>query len=151
LEEVIEACKAFSFSWFQLCFLNEVAFLERLTTDPASVDVFLLLSILAISAPFVPSLVKRYGGPRVASAVFSSRARGLIADELLRPTLERTQAFFVLGMCEWGNCNGQRGWMYMGIACRMAGQLRLHREETYRLPPDALPEEVIAAEGARRT
>jgi len=33
----------------------------------------------------------------------------------------------------------------------MVGMLRLHREETYWLPEDAKPEEIINSEMARRT
>jgi len=39
----------------------------------------------------------------------------------------------------------------MGIAATMAGMLGLHREETYCLPPDARPSEVVEMESKRRT
>lgn len=39
----------------------------------------------------------------------------------------------------------------MGIAVRMVGIMRLHREETYDLLPDATPDAVVDSEVARRT
>lgn len=39
----------------------------------------------------------------------------------------------------------------MGVTSAMVGMLRLHREETYLLPEDAKPEDIINAEMARRT
>ena len=41
--------------------------------------------------------------------------------------------------------------IHLGIAATIAGMLRLHREETYRLPCDASPEDIIKSESARRT
>ncbi|KAK1671751.1 hypothetical protein BDP55DRAFT_675326 [Colletotrichum godetiae] len=41
--------------------------------------------------------------------------------------------------------------MNMSVAVRMATLLRLHLEETYALPPDVQPEQVVQAESTRRT
>lgn len=86
------------------------------------------------------------------------------------PSLERTQAFLVLGVVHWNKGDGERGWsvafpfvdrftclismlfrMYIGTAARMAGWLKLHQESTYRLPSAATFEQVIEQEIARRT
>ncbi|GAA6041991.1 hypothetical protein JCM8097_009134 [Rhodosporidiobolus ruineniae] len=150
-DELVEGICAFTASYFQLGFLAESHFLEQLEQDPASISTFLLLSILTISARFAPSLVKRFGSRRAATEAFSARAMSLVPDEMLKPSLERTQAFFLLGVSEWGAGYGQRSWMLMGIAVRMAGLLRLHREDAYTLPADAEPDEVIRSELARRT
>ncbi|GAA5823409.1 hypothetical protein JCM11251_000625 [Rhodosporidiobolus azoricus] len=150
-DELVEGCKAFLSSYFQLGFISESVFLEQLEQDPSSISTFLLLSILTISARFSPSLVKRFGSRRAATAAFSARATGLVPEEMLKPSLENTQAFFLLGVSKWGGGYGQKSWMLMGIAVRMAGLLRLHREESYQLPPDAEPEEVVRSELARRT
>ncbi|THH19551.1 hypothetical protein EW146_g1636 [Bondarzewia mesenterica] len=154
-DEVVEGCKVFVTSFFQLgksCFrLSLAVFLERLATDRDSVSVFLLLSILSISARFTPSLVRRYDDPVKATELFMSRAASLVPNEMYKPSLERTQSFFLLGIAEWGHGDRDRSFMHMGIAVRMAGLLRLHREETYRLPATPTADEIIAAEVARRT
>lgn len=75
----------------------------------------------------------------------------MIADEMWETCLENAQAFFLLGMADWGKGDRARSSINMGIAVRMAGVLRLHREETYNLPPDASATDIVNAERARRT
>ncbi|GAA5908635.1 hypothetical protein JCM6882_003699 [Rhodosporidiobolus microsporus] len=150
-DELVEGCKAFLSSYFQLGFISESVFLEQLEQDPSSISTFLLLAILTISARFSPSLVKRFGSRRAATEAFATRATELVPEEMLKPSLENVQAFFLLGVSEWGGGYGQKSWMLMGIAVRMAGLLRLHREDSYQLPPDAEPDEVVRSELARRT
>ncbi|KAL1744097.1 hypothetical protein HDZ31DRAFT_8602, partial [Schizophyllum fasciatum] len=150
-DELIEACRAFTSSYFQLGFIPKAMFLERLAKDPGSVPVFLLLSMLSVSARFTPSLVKRYGDGHRATEVFLRRAESMVPDEMYKPTLERTQAFFILSNAEWGQADNDKSFMHLGIAVRMAGYLRLHREETYWVPPDASEDAIIKSEVARRT
>jgi hypothetical protein len=76
--------------------------LERLARDRRSVSVFLLLSVLSISARFTPSLIRRYGTDGKAGEHFMKCARQLVGDEMYEPTLDRAQAFFLLGIAEWG-------------------------------------------------
>lgn len=121
----------------------------------------------------IQKLIKRYGSRHQATEAFVSRALSLAGIEMMRPSLEGCQAFFLLGASDFGHGFGQRSWvrfllgaevtrrkklislaltqMLMGVAVRMAGILRLHREETFKLPPNATSEEIIAAEVARRT
>jgi hypothetical protein len=56
-----------------------------------------------------------------------------------------------MSIAEWGNGDKNRSLVYMGIAVQLAGILRMHREETYRLPETASTEEVVYSEVARRT
>lgn len=67
------------------------------------------------------------------------------------PTLERTQAFFLLAIAEWGKGDRTSSNIHMGIAVRMAGMLRLHRDETYELSDNSTAQDIINAEMARRT
>jgi hypothetical protein len=94
-------------------FIPKALFLERLTKDRKSISVFLLLSILSISAPHTPSLWRRYGGILSASKHFISCAGQLIANEIYEPSLERIQAFFLLGVSEWAQGNGTRSAVYL--------------------------------------
>lgn len=168
-EELVEGIKAFCTSYFQvrlsrhshsarelishaqLGFLPRAYFLEQIARDRDAISPFLLLAILSLSARFAPTLVARYGGKAGATNLFLRRAYALLPDELFSPSVQRAQAFFLLATAEWGNGEGERSSMLMGNAVRMAGLLRLHREETYALDANAGPDDVIAAEVARRT
>jgi hypothetical protein len=70
---------------------------------------------------------------------------------MFKMDLETAQAFFLLGMAEWGKGERGRSAIHMGIAVRIAGVLRLHREESYVLPPNASPDDIVNSEHARRT
>ena len=171
-EEIADACRSFVSNYFsfgiyisptvahtamrQLTpvragFTKEAHLLERLESMPDRLGPFLLLCILAMAAPFTESLIRRYDGGVRASEIFATQARSLAHKEQYKPSLENTQAFFLLGTYERAHGRGQLGWMQMGISVRMAGLLKLHRESTYSLPPNATPEECIASESARRT
>lgn len=150
-EEVIEACKVFGTSFFQLGFLPKAIFLEQLANNRSSVNVFFLLAVLSVSARFTPSLIERYGDGLKAAEIFLDRAAALVVEEMYTPTLERTQAFFLLAIAEWGKGEKASSNIHMGIAVRMAGLLKLHREETYTLSGNFTAEDVINSEMARRT
>lgn len=150
-EEIVAGCRVFVSSYFQLGFLPKAIFIEAISRSLNSVSPFLLSCILSISARFTPSLVRRYGGSVRATENFLQIARTLASAEMYKPSLERTQGFFLLAIAEWGNGDKERSSMDMGVAVRMASILKLHREETYCLPPGAPAEQVIRAEAARRT
>ncbi|RDW80196.1 hypothetical protein BP6252_04834 [Coleophoma cylindrospora] len=149
--EVLEGCKIFTTSFFQLGFIPKALFLERLSEDRESVNVFLILSILSLSGRFTPSLVRRYGSQAKATEFFLSQAAHLVPYEMYQPSLERTQAFFLLGIAEWGNGDRNRSCIHMAIAIKMAGILCLHKEETYKLSETATSDDVVNSEIARRT
>ncbi|EXJ84728.1 hypothetical protein A1O3_05399 [Capronia epimyces CBS 606.96] len=176
IDEVIEGCKVFTTSYFQLGFIPKANFFERLShsQDRHSISVFLLLSILSISARFTPRLVQRYGRGSTAPVtdVFLERAASMVPDQMYRPSLDAIQAFFLLSLAEWGRGDGDpqhqhqhrhRSAIHMGIAVRMAGMLHLHREETYQYhclesttagvvsSAGATADQVVNAEMARRT
>ncbi|GAA6048766.1 hypothetical protein JCM3770_003953 [Rhodotorula araucariae] len=139
-------------SYFQLGFLPLSLFVQRLELSPDSISLFLLLAILTISARYTPSLVERFGNELAATEFYAQHAYTLIGNEMLRPSLQNCQAFFILAAYEWGSTMGDdASAMLMGIAARIAGLLCLHKEATYVLPEDAPPEHVIQAEVARRT
>ncbi|KAL7421103.1 hypothetical protein Q5752_003987 [Cryptotrichosporon argae] len=149
--EVVAAIRNYVSSYFQLGFLHKALFVERYLQRPASVSPFLIVAICSIAAPFTPPLVERYGGKKRATDAFLGMANEMVGIEMLRPSLERAQAFLLIGVAEWGQGNGPKAWMLIGTAVRMAGFLGLHRETTYQLPPDPTPEEIIESEVARRT
>jgi hypothetical protein len=70
-------------------------------------NVFLVISMLSISARFTPELCRRFAGSSMATEFFLEIANVMIADEMYKTDLETAQAFFLLGMAEWGK--GDRG------------------------------------------
>ncbi|KAM0283729.1 hypothetical protein ACHAQH_002318 [Verticillium albo-atrum] len=151
LPEIVEAVHLFTRKYFQLGFIPKQLFPARLQRDHRSVSVFLLLSILSISARFSLALTRRYQGEIKAADFFMERASALALNELYQePTLERCQAFYLLSIAQQGSGWRNRSYINLGIATRMAVLMHLHREETYviKVPTQEL---VIKAESARRT
>lgn len=147
----MQGCRVFLTTCLQVGFIPKALFLEQMENDRISVNVFLLLSMLGISARFTPDLCERFGCSKSASEFFIEIAQLMIAEEMWKTNLENTQAFFLLGMADWGRGARERSAICMGVAVRMAGVLRLHREETYLLATDAPADDVVQAESARRT
>lgn len=150
-EEIVAGCRSFVTSYFQLGFLPKAIFIEAISRNASAISPFLLSCILGISARFTPALVQKYGSSERATDNFLRLARMMVPSEMYEPSLERTQAFFLLAIAEWGNGDKDRSSVNMGVAVRMASILKLHREESYLLPPGASAEQVIRAESARRT
>ena len=150
-DEIIEGISTLTTSFFQLGFIPKVLMFEQLRKDIKSVNSFLLFSILSISARFTPVLVKRYGSGARATQEFLGRASMLVQSQMFTPSYESVQGFFLMSISEWGNGDKNRSLVFMGIAVQLAGILRMHREETYRLPANATTEEIVYAEVARRT
>lgn len=151
LPEVIDSVNYFTRHYFQLGFIHKPSFPEQLRRNHRSVSVFLLLSLLSVSARLTPSLIERYGGSVQAAEVFMERASHVALNELYRePTLERCQAFYLLSISQQGSGLKYRSSINFGIALKIATILQLHREETYALT-NPTPELIIQAESARRT
>ncbi|KAH6888023.1 fungal-specific transcription factor domain-containing protein, partial [Thelonectria olida] len=149
-DEVVEGCRVFVTTYFQLGFIPKATFLDNLRTNPGSVSRFLLACILSISARFTKTLVRRYGSARKATDHFLQVARSMVPTEMYNPSLERIQAFFLLAISQWGNDDRDRSSMDMGVAVRMAALLKLHCEESYALPPNCPADRVVRSESARR-
>lgn len=153
-DEIVQGCKVFITSYFQLGFTPKTIFMEIVSEDrwEDPISRFLIVCILGISARFTPALVRRYGSSSKVTKFFMALASNMVPTEMyLKPSLERIQAFFLLAIAEWGNGDKHRSSIHMAIAVRMASIMKLHREETYRLLPNASADEVVRAESARRT
>lgn len=149
--EVVAGVKALTTSYFQLGFLPKNLFFEQLRTDRSSASVFLLCSILSVSARFTPCLVTRYTSGAKATQWFLGHASRMLQENMFSPTLESIQGFFLMSIAEWGNGDKNKSLVYMGIAVRLAGISRMHREDAYDLPDDASREEIVRSEVTRRT
>ncbi|KAI5467791.1 hypothetical protein BGZ63DRAFT_344761 [Mariannaea sp. PMI_226] len=151
LSDIIEGVNRFTQHYFQLGFIPKEQFPRRLRTDHQSMNIFLVLSILSISARLTPSIAKRYGSGLKAADYFIDRASQLAYGEIYQePTLERCQAFYLLSIAQQGSGIRNNSYINMGISMRMAALMRLHREETYQIQ-NPNTETIIRAESARRT
>ncbi|POR34210.1 Putative transcriptional regulatory protein [Tolypocladium paradoxum] len=151
LGDLIDGVNRFTRYYFQLGFIPKQQYPERLRKDHRSVNLFLLLSILSISARLSPSLKVRYGTGVKAAEFFMERASSIAIGEVYQePTLERCQAFYLLSIAQQGSGLRNKSYINMGIAVRMAALMQLHREETYQVQ-NPTPDLVIRAESARRT
>lgn len=105
LEEVLDSVSRFTLRHFQLGFLPKKQFVESLRRDHHSVNLFLLLSILSVSARLSPPLIRRFGTGVKASEFFIERASAIAVHEVYEEpaTIERCQAFYLLSIAQQGN------------------------------------------------
>lgn len=89
---------------------------------------FLLSAMLAHMSHFYlgTSLRTDPSDPTSAGEVYYLRCRELIDDETLRPSLSTVQACLILGSREGGLNRLSRGWLYAGMAFRIALDLGLN-------------------------
>ncbi|KAM4065330.1 fungal specific transcription factor [Hirsutella rhossiliensis] len=151
LADLVDGVNRFTRYYFQLGFIPKQQYPARLQNDHRSVNLFLLLSILSISARLSPSLKVRYGTGVRAAEFFMERASDIAIGEVYQePTLERCQAFYLLSIAQQGSGLRNKSYINMGIAVRMAALMQLHREETYQVQ-NPTPDLIMRAESARRT
>jgi hypothetical protein len=103
-------------SLINLGFIPKALFLERLKEYPHKNDRFYLYSILSVSARFTPSLVRRYGGGLGATELFIELATRYGMEETFKPTIEHIQAFYLLGLAEWGSGDRNRSAVCLAIS-----------------------------------
>ncbi|KAK2043510.1 fungal-specific transcription factor domain-containing protein [Colletotrichum somersetense] len=93
----------------------------------------LLYALLALASMIsLDKGVTRYSSSAdgVAGEAFAKRARALLELELDHPKITTVQAALILG-CRYGSMkDNSLGWMYSGIAFRMASKLGLHLDST---------------------
>lgn len=78
-----------------------------------SCNLFLLLSILSVSARMTPALRTRYGTGVGAAEFFMDRASSIAQEQIYaEPSLERCQAFYLLSIAQHGS--GFRNHSYVG-------------------------------------
>ncbi|KAH8707403.1 putative transcriptional regulatory protein PB1A11.04c [Beauveria bassiana] len=151
LDELVDGVNRFTRYYFQLGFLPKRQYPEKLRMSPHSCNLFLLLSILSVSARMTPALSVRYGSGVKAAEFFMERAsRIALAQVYAEPSLELCQAFYLLSIAQHGSGLRNNSYMNMGVAIRMATLMMLHREETYKLN-NPTREAIMVAESARRT
>ncbi|KAI0487260.1 hypothetical protein F4859DRAFT_509832 [Xylaria cf. heliscus] len=104
MEVIVDGIHTFIRHFYQIGFIPKKMFIAGLKENAESVSVFLLLSILCISARFNKYFIKTYGDGLKAADEFMQKAQRLAINEIyLEPTLERCQAFYLLSIAEQGS------------------------------------------------
>lgn len=116
MDVIIDGIHTFIRHFYQIGFIPKKMFIAGLKENAESVSVFLLLSILCISARFNKYLIKSYGNGLKAADEFMQKAQRLAINEIyLEPTLERCQAFYLLSIAEQGS--GKSNTSYVSFTC----------------------------------
>lgn len=98
----------------------------------------IMLGVLTLTARFHPTLVLHHSqagkpqDPLDASEYYASALKSALSpssNNLTNPTLDNIQALLMLGLYEWGQSRGLTGWVYVGIAIRLAQAVGLWLED----------------------
>ncbi|CAH0054486.1 unnamed protein product [Clonostachys solani] len=89
---------------------------------------FLVNAICAVGAAF--ERVKHPELPTPLAGFFAKRAKSLLDFELDNPRLSTVQALAILSIHEGAETHDTRGWLYSGMATRLAFDLGLHVDPT---------------------
>ncbi|KAJ5110128.1 hypothetical protein N7532_002773 [Penicillium argentinense] len=88
-------------------------------------------SMCALGAAYVPKFhPELVTFPRSLSEFFGERARTLLECEFENPSLSTIQTLVILSHHEASNTKDTRGWLYSGMAMRLAFDLGLHLDMT---------------------
>lgn len=104
VSDLADGVNRFTRHYFQLGFIHKSHFPDKILKEPQSVNIFLVLAILSVSARLSPSLRQRYGSGIHAAEFFMERAQKIASREVYsEPTLELCQAFYVLSIAQQGS------------------------------------------------
>lgn len=88
----------------------------------------LVLAICAVSARFSKHPAVRHDPPFLAGEEFAAEARRQLLKNFDNPNITNLTVCVILGLHEFGTCQGGRSWALGGMATRMAHALQLHKE-----------------------
>lgn len=117
MDDILDAVDRFTKNHFQLGFLSKLQFRDKLRNDHLSVDPFLLLGILGISARMTPALIKRHGSGVKAAEFFMEKQFTIATREVYKgPELARCQAFYLLSLAQQGS--GHKNASYVSLTAQ---------------------------------
>ncbi|KAF2878240.1 fungal-specific transcription factor domain-containing protein [Massariosphaeria phaeospora] len=109
--------------------LHKPSFMRRLASG--NVPPVLILAICAISARFSTHPQLRTEPCFLRGDNWAERARQIALKRYDAPNITILIVYLILGLHEFGTCQGGRSWMFGGMAQRMAYALQLHKELEY--------------------
>ncbi|KAH6642669.1 fungal-specific transcription factor domain-containing protein [Boeremia exigua] len=132
--------------------LHKPSFMRRLSAG--KVPPVLILAMCAISARFSTHPQLRTEPCFLRGDDWAQRAREIALKRYDSPNITILIVYLLLGLHEFGTCQGGRSWMFGGMAQRMAYALQLHKENEYDPlvnDPDKKPLSATDREIRRRT
>ncbi len=115
--------------------LHKPSFMRKLRVG--AVPPVLLLAVCAVSARFSTHPQVATEPTYLRGEVWASAARDIALKLYDVPDLTILTVYLILGLHEFGTCQGGRSWMLGGMAQRMAYALVLHKDPDYE-PSDKL-------------
>jgi hypothetical protein len=109
--------------------LHKPSFMRRLAAG--KVPPVLILAMCAISARFSTHPQLRTEPCFLRGDDWAERAREIALKRYDTPNITILIVYLLLGLHEFGTCQGGRSWMFGGMAQRMAYALQLHKENEY--------------------
>ena len=88
----------------------------------------LVLAVCAISARFSTHPQINAEPAFLRGEEWASPAREIALKRYDQPSITTLTVFLLLGLHEFGTCQGGRSWLFGGMALRMAYALQLHHE-----------------------
>lgn len=109
--------------------LHKPSFMRKLAAG--KVPPVLILAMCAISARFSTHPKLRTEPCFLRGDNWAERAREIALKRYDSPNITILIVYLLLGLHEFGTCQGGRSWMFGGMAQRMAYALQLHKENEY--------------------
>ena len=106
--------------------LHKPSFMRKLAQG--TVPPVLMLAVCAISARFSNHPAVRTEPAFLRGESWASAARDISLRRYDTPNLTILMVYLILGLHEFGTCQGGRSWMFGGMAQRMAYALQLHKD-----------------------
>lgn len=106
--------------------LHKPSFMRRLAQD--TVPPVLMLAVCAISARFSNHPAVRTEPAFLRGESWATAAREIALRRFDTPNITILIVYLILGLHEFGTCQGGRSWMFGGMAQRMAYALQLHKD-----------------------
>ncbi|KAL8802660.1 MAG: hypothetical protein Q9182_003676 [Xanthomendoza sp. 2 TL-2023] len=109
--------------------LHKPSFMRRLRAGAA--PPVLVLGVCAIAARFSTHPQINSEPAFLRGEEWAAPAREIVLKCYDQPSITILTVLLILGLHEFGTCQGGRSWMFCGMAMRMAYALQLHRELDY--------------------
>ncbi|EME49353.1 hypothetical protein DOTSEDRAFT_117283, partial [Dothistroma septosporum NZE10] len=106
--------------------LHKPSFMRKLAQG--TVPPVLMLAVCAISARFSSHPAVRTEPAFLRGETWASAARDIALRRYDTPNITILICYIILGLHEFGTCQGGRSWMFGGMAQRMAYALQLHKD-----------------------